>query len=92
VSFQTKSTLLLIQACQDAPYTEGLTDAQIVSKFQKCFSSMQEDMLSSAKQSASSDLKIHLQFFSKCFDFLKGDIQNPDVLEQNIDKIIGATA
>jgi hypothetical protein len=64
----------------------------LTKKFQKAAALTQKELKESAASADSSDLKIHLNFFHSCFDFLAGDnlASNPEQLDKNVNKILSA--
>jgi len=88
-SYPTKKFLKLVEACKASEFKEGIESKVLTEKFSKAARLTQKELKESSAAADSSDLKIHLNFFHSCFDFVAGDItSNPLLLEKNVNKIL----
>jgi len=79
---------LFLKAAQQATFKDDNMSRDLIAKrVQDCSKAVQNELLESVRYADSSDLKIHLSFFGYSLDVLAGDIANPTVLYQNIDRI-----
>jgi len=88
MNYKQDQALNLIQAVKVATWKFGLVSRKdMVQAAQKAAKRTQEQLKASCDACDSSDLKIHMQFFSAALDFLAGDISKDSVLYDNIDRI-----
>jgi hypothetical protein len=90
ISYDQQRFVALLDACEKASFKDPLpSNKDIADRFQKAAKATQEELAKSATASDSSDLKIELNFFANCLDFLKGDIAtNTDIIFEQIDKLV----
>jgi len=90
-SYETRKFKALVSAAKEGKIKADVADVMLVNKFQKAVTLSQKELKESSTAADSSDLKIHLNFFHNCLDFVKGDILcNPSLLEANIDQILSS--
>jgi len=88
VDYDHQRMTLFLKAAQQARFKDDTMSRDVIAKrVQDCSKAVQNELLENVRYADSSDLKIHLSFFIHALDVLAGDIQNPSVLYQNIDRI-----
>jgi len=88
MNFKQDKALNFIQAVKVASWKNVVVSRKdMVQQAQTAAKRTQEQLKASCDACDSSDLKIHMQFFSAALDFLAGDITKDSVLYDNIDRI-----
>jgi hypothetical protein len=89
ISYEQQRYIAMLDACETAEFRAGLSVKDIADRFQKAAKATQEELAKSAAASDSSDLKIELNFFGACLDFMKGDVgNNPELIFEQVDKMV----